>query len=163
MSNSPQPPRPTVRLGGRLLILAVVLAAPGCSDDGVDGGWTCDATVDVTGVWDVSRTGQPGSGITCLDVETSWTLLQNGCDVTIVSESWDPANGAVGTLSGNRLFVEWTRYEGCYRYDEELDVTVEGDSMDGTYYLARTQAVYPADCPGTGLCSASVSGTRRTP
>jgi hypothetical protein len=57
--------------------------------------------------------------------------------------------------------MEWVYYEGCYRYQEQYDVTIDGNTMSGVYYLSRVQWVFPADCPGTGLCSSTVSGTRR--
>jgi hypothetical protein len=116
----------------------------------------------VGGVWDVSMVGESGTGILCPDRSVVWTINQNECDVTIVSETWDTANGATGGVTDNRLYAEWTWFESCYRFDESIDVTVDGDAMSGTYYLFRGQAVYPAYCPGLGICSASVNGLRRS-
>jgi hypothetical protein len=104
-----------------------------------------------------------GSGIVCPDRSVTWTINQSGCDITIGSQEWDHANGATGGISGDRLYVEWSWFEGCYRYDESIDVTVGGDALAGAYYLNRSQAVYPASCPGLGLCSATLTGVRRTP
>ena len=147
----------------RGFMVAALLVAVGCSSDDSDPGWKCSATVDVTGVWDVSRTPSSGTGIYCPDVDTVWTLYQNACDVTVSAQSWDPANGRTGTITGNRLQMEWVYFEGCYRYEEDYDVTIDGNTMSGVYYLSRVQWVFPADCPGTGLCSSTVTGTRRVP
>ena len=117
----------------------------------------------VAGVWDVAMTAETGTGIACPDRSVVWTLYQSGCNVTIQSESWDTANGATGGVTDNRVYVEWIWLENCYRYHETLDVVVDGDTMTGTYYMFRGQAVYPAYCPGLGGCSASVSGVRRAP
>jgi hypothetical protein len=96
-----------------------------------------------------------------LDRSLVWTIHQYGCDVTIETAPWDTANGATGGVMDNRLYVEWVRFENCYRYQESIDVTINGDMMTGAYYLARTQAVYPAYCPGLGLCRATVTGVHR--
>ena len=144
------------------LFLCVALFSIGCESESTDLG-PAPVCVNVAGVWDVNMVGEPGSGIVCPNRNLVWTLHQNGCDVTIEGESWDSANGAVGGVSDNRLYVEWTRFEGCYRYQESIDVTVDGDTMTGKYYLVRGPAVYPADCPGLGICSASVSGVWRAP
>lgn len=146
-----------------LLFCAAAVCGVGCSHDSTDPGWQCSATVDVTGVWDMHRTPASGTGISCSDLRNVWALGQSGCDVTISSEAWDPANGATASVVGNRLQLELVYFEGCYRYEEEYDVTVVGDTMSGVYYLSRVQWVFPADCPGTGLCSSTVSGTRRVP
>jgi len=117
--------------------------------------------VRVDGVWEVTMVSKTGAGISCPDRSVTWTLSQSGCDVTIESESWDTASGASGGISDNRLSVSWTWFDRCYRYDESIDVVVDGDTMTGTYYMFRGQEVYPADCPGLGLCSDTVTGVRR--
>lgn len=150
-------------LARRALVFAVALIGFGCSEETTDPGWQCAATVDVTGVWDLSRVPRSGTGINCPEVDNVWTLYQNACDVTVSSESWDPANARTGTVTGNRLQMEWVYDEGCYRYQEQYDVTIDGNTMSGLYFLSRAQWVFPADCPGTGLCSSTVSGTRRVP
>lgn len=150
---------PTVRA----LLFVVAFLGVGCGSESDDPGWQCDATVNVTGVWDLRRVPRSGAGISCLDLSNTWTLTQNGCDVTVVSQPWDPANGKSGTVTGNRLQLNWVYFEGCYRYEEEYDLTVDGDTWSGVYYLSRSQWVFPADCPGTGLCSSAVTGTRRVP
>jgi hypothetical protein len=129
----------------------------GCESTSTDHGPTHDC-VSVAGVWDINMVGDAGPGIVCPNRNLVWTLLQSGCDVTIEGESWDSANGAV---TDNRLYAEWTWFQDCYRYHASLDVTVDGGTMNGTYYLGRTQAVYPAYCPGLGICSATLNGVRR--
>jgi hypothetical protein len=136
------------------------LFAVGCKTESYDNGPT-PICISVDGVWDVSMAGEDGTGITCPDRSAAWTILQSGCDVTIQSESWDTANGATGGVTDNRLYVEWVRFENCYRYGESIDVTIEGDTMTGNYYLVRGQAVYPAYCPGLGICHATLTGVRR--
>jgi hypothetical protein len=143
-----------------LLFVLVVLFAAGCETESTDPGPT-PVCISVDGVWDVNFVGEDGTGITCLDRSVAWTIHQYGCEVTIEAPSWDTANGATGGATNNRLYVEWVRFENCYRYDESLDVLIEGETMTGNYYLARTQAVYPAYCPGLGLCRATVTGVRR--
>ena len=149
----------TRRLPLALFVVATSFSI-GCESESYDNGPTpvCD---NVSGVWDVNMVGETGTGIACPDRGLVWTLHQNGCDVTIESETWDAANGAGGGVTDNRLYVDWTWFEGCYRYQESIDVTVDGNTMAGKYYLVRGQAVYPAYCPGLGICSAVVSGIRR--
>jgi hypothetical protein len=147
------------RLVCALFVVAACVAS-GCESESTDPAPT-PVCIRVDGVWDVSFVGEDGTGITCLDRSLVWTIHQFSCDVTIESSSWDPANGAMGGVTDNRLYVEWGRFENCYRYDESIDVLVDGDTMNGDYYLARTQAVYPAYCPGLGLCRATVTGVRR--
>ena len=144
------------------LFVAVVLFSVGCESTSTDNGppRVCGS---VAGVWDVNMVGEPGSGIVCPDRSLVWTLHQNGCDVTIESETWDSANGAAGGVSDNRLYAEWTWLQDCYRYTESIDVTFDGGAMTGTYFLNRSRAVYPSNCPGLGICSASVSGVQRAP
>ena len=144
------------------LFVFVTLFSVGCDTESTDKGPT-PVCVNVSGVWDVSMVGEPGTGITCPDRSLVWTIHQNGCDVTIESQTWDTANGAAGGVTDNRLYVEWTWFEGCYRYQESIDVTVDGGAMTGTYYLFRGQEVYPAYCPGLGGCSATLSGIRQAP
>jgi len=144
------------------LFVAVVLFSMGCESESTDLGPT-PVCVSVGGVWDVNMVGEPGTGITCPDRSLVWTIHQNGCDVTIESQTWDTANGAAGGVTDNRLHMDWTWFENCYRYHESIDVTVDGDTMTGTYYMFRGQAVYPAYCPGLGGCSATLSGVRRAP
>lgn len=149
------------RLTGAFLLLAAPFAV-GCTTESVDSGPT-RTCVNAAGVWDVTLASESGTGIVCPDAGRTWTLAQSACDVTISAASWDRANGAVGGISDNRLYVEWTWFEDCYVYRESIDVTIDGDAMTGTYYLVRGQHVYPATCPGLGMCSATLTGTRRTP
>jgi len=142
------------------LFVAAALCSLGCESVSYDNG-PAPVCVSVVGTWDVRITAESGTGIVCPDRSVVWTLDQNGCDVTIHGESWDTANGAIGGVNDNRVYVDWTWYEGCYRYHESLDATVDGDTMTGTYSMFRGQAVYPAYCPGLGGCSANVSGVRR--
>jgi hypothetical protein len=144
----------------RALFIVAVLICLGCETESVDPGPSV-VCVLAAGVWEVSMVPESGTGISCPDRIATWTLNQSGCDVSIQAESWDPANGAVGSISADRLSVEWIWFERCYRYDESIDVTIEGDTMTGTYYMFRGQAVYPAYCPGLGVCSATVNGVRR--
>jgi hypothetical protein len=141
-------------------VLVVFVVSLGCSEGGDPARSGCD---DVAGVWDLSRVSQTGTGITCPEANLVWTITQTGCDVAVTSAAWDAANGATGALSGSRLYLEWSWLQDCYRYAESMDVTVSGDTMSGEYYLVRGQAVYPAYCPGLGMCSASLSGVRRAP
>jgi len=143
----------------RALFLCVALFSVGC-EKATDPSPGC---VRVAGVWDVSMVGETGTGIACPDASLVWTLSQAGCDVTIASQTWPPFDGATGTLSGNRLTGRWEFREFCYRYLESIDIVVDGDTMTGTYYFIRAQAVYPADCPGLGICSAALNGVRRAP
>jgi hypothetical protein len=147
------------RLSCALFVVAACVAS-GCESESTDPAPT-PVCIRVDGVWDVSFVGEDGTGITCLDRSLVWTIHQYGCDVTIESAPWDTANGATGGVTDNRLYVEWVRFENCYRYQESIDVTINGDMVTGAYYLARTQAVYPAYCPGLGLCRATVTGVRR--
>lgn len=142
------------------LVLVVAVASPGC---GEDTGPSRPACVGVAGVWDLSRVSQTGTGITCPEYSLVWTLSQTGCDVTVTSQAWNPANGATGALWGSRLYAEWSWLQDCYRYTESVDAVVDGGTMTGEYFLARVQAVFPAYCPGLGMCSASLSGVRRAP
>jgi hypothetical protein len=142
------------------LFLVVAVISAGCESESTDPG-PSPVCISVDGVWDVSMAREDGTGITCLDRGVVWTIHQHRCDVTIEAPSWDTANGATGGVTDNRLYVEWVRFENCYRYEESIDVTIDGDTMTGDYYLARTQAVYPAYCPGLGLCRATVTGVRR--
>jgi len=144
------------------LFLCVALFSIGCDSESTDLG-PAPVCVSVAGVWDVNMVGEPGTGITCPDRSLVWTIHQSGCDVTIESAAWDTANGAAGGVTDSRLYVEWTWFENCYRYDESIDVVVDGDTMTGAYYLVRGQAVYPAYCPGLGICRAALSGVRRAP
>lgn len=145
-----------------VLFVAAALSSIGCESTSYDNG-PAPVCVSVAGVWDVTMTAETGTGIVCPNRSVVWTLSQSGCDVTIQSESWDTANGATGGVTDNRVYVDWIWLENCYRYHETLDVVVDGDTMTGTYYMFRGQAVYPAYCPGLGGCSATVSGVRRAP
>jgi len=142
------------------LVFVVAVVSPGCSVDTDSGRSGC---VSAAGVWDLSRVSQTGTGITCPATSLVWTLSQTGCDVTVASQAWDPANGATGALWDSRLYAEWSWLQDCYRYTESVDVMVDGGTMSGEYFLMRTQAVVPAYCPGLGMCSASLSGVRRAP
>ena len=142
--------------------VAAALSSIGCESTSYDNG-PAPVCVSVAGVWDVAMTAETATGIVCPDRSVVWTLSQNGCNVTIQSESWDSANGATGGVTDNRVYVDWIWLESCYRYHETLDVVVDGDTMTGTYYMFRGQAVYPAYCPGLGGCTAAVSGVRRAP
>ena len=144
------------------MFLVVTLLSPGCHTVSTDPGPT-PVCVNVAGVWDLKMVSETGSGIVCPDRSVTWTVYQSGCDITIESQQWDHANGATGGISGDHLYVEWSWFESCYRYDESIDVTVGGDAMSGAYYLVRGQAVYPASCPGLGICSATLNGTRPPP
>jgi hypothetical protein len=143
-----------------LFAVCVVLSV-GCETTSYDNGPT-PVCVNAVGVWDVTMVGENGTGITCPDRSLVWTVNQNGCDVTLQPGTWDPTTSATGGISDNHLYVEWTWFEGCYRYAETIDVIVDGDTMTGRYYLSRGQAVYPAYCPGLGICSSTVNGVRRT-
>jgi hypothetical protein len=151
-------------MGTRRLLLALfvvfALLSIGCETVSQDNGPT-PVCVNVAGVWDVTMVSESGSGIVCPDRSLVWTLRQNGCDVTIEAETWDTANGATGGVMDGRVYVEWIWFQDCYRYHESIDVTVDGGTMTGTYYMSRGQAVYPAYCPGLGMCSATVSGVLR--
>jgi len=119
--------------------------------------------VDAAGVWDLTLVSESGTGISCPSRTLTWTLSQSGCGLTIEAPAWDPANGATGGISDDRVYIDWFRLEGCYRYTESIDVVVHGDTMTGTYYLVRGQEVYPAYCPGLGMCSAALDGVRGGP
>lgn len=138
------------------LFLVVAQVSPGCNG-GTDPSPGC---VSAAGVWDVSMVGETGTGIRCPDASLVWTISQTGCEFTVTSQAWDPATGAV---SGNRLYAQWSWRQDCYLFVEGVDVVVDGGTMTGEYFFARTQAVFPAQCPGVGMCSASLSGVRRAP
>ncbi len=142
------------------LVLVVALVSPGCSGDNDPSRPGC---VSVAGDWDLSRVSQTGTGITCPETRLAWTMSQTGCEVTVTSTAWDPANSATGALWGSRLYAQWSWLEGCYQLTESIDVMVDGGTMTGEYFLVRAQAAYPAYCPGLGMCSASLSGVRRVP
>ena len=147
----------------RTLALALAIGAIGCSSDSVTDSAPPCVPVDVAGVWDVHWT-DDGTGTTsCFDTPRVWTIRQSGCDVTIESETWDPANGVTGSARDGRFNLEWTWYEGCHGIRQTIDALVDGDTMAGTFYRAVWQQVYPAYCPGSGLCSASLSAARRPP
>jgi hypothetical protein len=153
-------------MNGRRLFCAmffvVALFSIGCHTDSTDPGPT-PVCVSIAGVWDLNMVSGTGTGIVCPDRSLTWTIFQSGCDVTIESQEWDHANGATGGISGNHLYVEWSWFEGCYRYHESIDVMVGDATFSGAYYLVRGQAVYPAYCPGLGICSATLNGVQRTP
>jgi hypothetical protein len=144
------------------IFLVAALFSLGCETESTDPG-PSPVCVSVAGVWDLSEVRGTGTGIVCPDRNLTWTIYQSGCDITIESQGWDHANGATGGISGNHLYVEWSWLEGCYIYRESIDVMVDGDTMTGTYGLVRGQEVYPAYCPGLGICSASLNGVRRAP
>jgi hypothetical protein len=147
----------------RSLVLAWVLGSIGCSSDSLTDSPPACVPVDVAGVWDVHWE-DDGTGTTsCYDVPRVWTIQQSGCAVTISSEDFDPANGAAGSARDGRISIEWTWYQTCHGFRESIDAVVDGDTMSGTFYRAVWQEVYPAYCPGSGLCSAVLTGTRRTP
>lgn len=141
-------------------VVAAVCSA-GCNSESFDNG-PAPVCVGVAGVWDLDMTAETGTGIACPDRSVVWTFYQSGCSVTIQSDSWDTADGATGGVTDHRVYADWTWFQGCYRYHESLELTVDGDRMTGTYYMFRGQEVYPAYCPGLGGCSAIVSGVRRT-
>ena len=141
------------------LTLLVALFAVGC-EGAADPTPVC---VAVAGVWDVNIVPETGTGITCPDASLVWTLSQTGCGVTIASQTWPPLNGAIGTLSGNRLTGRWEFRESCYQDLESIDVAVDGSTMTGKFICIRGQVVYPAECPGLGSCSAALNGVRRAP
>ena len=141
-------------------LVLVVVVSPGCNG-GTDP--SRPGCVSVAGVWDLRRVGLTGAGITCPENGLVWTISQTGCDVTVTSQAWDPANGATGALWDSRLYAQWSWLEGCYQLTESIDVMVDGGTMTGEYFLVRAQAVYPAFCPGLGMCSASLSGVRQAP
>jgi hypothetical protein len=143
----------------RALFLVVALFSVGCEEAG-DPTPVC---VSVGGVWDVNMVGESGTGITCPDASLVWTLSQTGCDVAIASQTWPPLSGATGTLSDNRLTGRWEVRESCYKYLESIDVAIDGNTMTGEFIHIRAQVVYPADCPGLGICSAALNGVRRAP
>ena len=152
-----------MKAGPLFLSYAVVLVvcSAGCDTTSVDDGAPACAPTNVAGVWDVNWTDDGNGQISCWGPSRVWTISQSGCNVTIRSDSWDPANGATGTAGGGRLYVEWTWYEGCRGVRETVDAAIDGGSMTGTFYRAVWQQVYPADCPGGGMCSAVLAGTRR--
>jgi hypothetical protein len=140
---------------------AILLAVAGCT-----GGSGSEPCVDVTGVWDLSLTGLTSGGLACPTGSRVWTLAQAGCTVTISAQAFETANGAVGTVSGDRLFVRWTGQDGCAQTDEEVDATVSGSNpttLSGQYFFARGRVVYPSFCQGLGLCSSALAGSRRPP
>lgn len=142
------------------LVIVTGVVSWGC-DGGTDPGRP--GCVSAAGVWDVSRVSQAGTSITCPETSLVWTLSQTGCDVTFASQTWAPANGATGALWDSRLYAQWSWRQDCYLVTESVDVTVDGGTMTGEYFLVRSQATYPAYCPGLGMCSASLSGVRRAP
>jgi len=144
------------------LFVVVTVFSDGCDTQSTDLGPN-HSCVSVGGVWDVTMVGETGTGITCPDRSLVWTLAQNGCDVTLESQAWDPANGATGEVTDDRLHVAWSWFEGCYRYDESIDLVAASDTMTGTHYLIRGQAVYPAYCPGLGICRSALEGVKRAP
>ncbi len=149
----------------RLLCVAFLVVAAissGCDRVSYDNG-PAPVCVNVAGVWDVNMVAETGTGIVCSDRGIVWTLHQNGCEVTIQSEAWDTANGATGGVGNDRLYVDWFWLQDCYFYRESIEVVVDGDTMTGAYYLVRGQEVYPAYCPGLGMCSAALDGVRRVP
>lgn len=143
-----------------LLVLVAAMVTPGCSGSTDPGRPGC---AGAAGVWDLTRVSQTGTGITCPETSLVWTLSQTGCDFTVASQAWDPANGATGAIWDSRLYAQWSWRQDCYQVTESIDVTVDGGTMTGEYFLLRSQAVYPAYCPGIGMCSASLSGVRRAP
>jgi hypothetical protein len=142
------------------LFVVAVFFSLGCETESYDNGPT-PVCVSAAGVWDVTMVAETGTGIACSNRTLVWTIEQNGCDVTLQPATWDPTTSATGGITDNHLYVEWTWFEGCYRYTETVDATVDGDMMTGKYYLARGQEVYPAYCPGLGMCSTSVNAVRR--
>jgi len=150
-----------VRRAFRTWILVSIVGSIGCGTDSVtESGPSC-VPVNVAGVWDVRWVDDGGGQTPCSSATRVWTIDQNGCDVTIRSEEWDPANGATGFARDGRLYVEWTWYEGCHGVRETVDAAVGGDTMTGAFYRSVWRVTYP-DCPAGGVCSAPLSGTRRT-
>ena len=145
------------------LLPVVLLLAVGCDVGGVDDSAPPCHPANAGGVWDVRWVDDGTGQISCDGASRAWTILQSGCDVTIESESWDPANGATGWAADGRLYVEWTWYQDCHGIRESVDATLSGDTMSGTFYRAVWQQVYPAYCPGSGICGAVLTGTRRAP
>jgi len=155
-------PEPSHRGWSCAVLMVAALLGSACHTESTDSGPT-PVCVDVAGVWDLTLVSESGTGISCPDRSVTWTLTQTGCNVTIGAAASDTANGATGGISDNRLYVNWFRLESCYRYTETIDALVHGDTMTGTYYLFRGQEVYPAYCPGLGMCSAALNGVRRAP
>ena len=122
-----------------ILALALVVAevSLGCSEDTDPSRPGC---VSVAGAWALGRVRQTGTGITCPETNLAWTISQTGCDVTVSSQAWDPANGATGALWGSRLYAEWSWRQDCYQYTESIDVMVDGGTMTLTPSVSATDS-----------------------
>jgi len=146
-----------------LLFGVVALISVGCETVSNDNGPT-PVCVSAAGVWDLTMVSGTGTGILCPDRGLTWTIHQSGCNVTVESsQEWDPANGATGTISDNRLYVSWSWTQDCHEVHESISAAVDGDTMGGDYSRAVVRVVYGDYCPGGGICGAALSGVRRAP
>jgi hypothetical protein len=145
-----------LRIGGVLLLTLIV---PACSHDN---GESC---VDASGVWTMSSVHEEGT-VNCDAPAFTWTLLQNGCNLTIAAPPDDRANGASGVVTGSSLHVEWSYtipgYENCLRDSAWITAAIAGDTVSGTYGLFRVHPVIPIPpgCPAAGSCTGALTGAR---
>ena len=139
-------------------LAALLVVSVGCeTPPDISGPPPC-VPADVAGVWDVRFK------IYCwFDQSQVWTIHQNGCDVTITSDSSDPPNATTGSAWNGVLNLEWWSEDACYTIRERISATVDGDTMTGTYDHIRAVMEYPTDCyPGGGLCEVPFTAVRRT-
>jgi hypothetical protein len=150
---------------GRVACAMFLVVAPlsiGCDTESYEDG-PGRVCVNAAGTWDVTMVGEPSGTIVCPNRNVVWTINQIGCDVTIQTESWDPANGATGGLTDNYFYASWFWSQDCHEIHESINVTVDGDTMTGDFYRTVVRVVYGEYCPGGGICSASFNAVRRAP
>lgn len=149
----------------RSLVFLMVLFPVGCEGpNDVSGPPPTPPCVptNVAGVWDVNWGGNGIPPGTCyMNTWRVWTIQQNGCDFTIESQSYDPANGATGHADAGEFSVYWKTEDSCYKTTEEIRATVDGDTMTGTYDISQYRKVFQGCSPG-GYCTAFFKGVRRT-
>lgn len=149
---------PPIRTLAVLLLLAGIACGSGQHEPGC---------VDASGSWtfSVSDTQSPGNVLSCDERLLAWTITQSGCSFAVAAPSWDPSNGATGTVIENRLHVEWSSSWECMRVSEWIDAVVDGGQMSGRYGFIRAPVVFPipAGCAGSGSCTASLAAVRQTP
>ena len=142
-------------------LAALLVASVGCEPDYINPGPPPCVPVDVAGVWDVRWV--QDQDLQCpINERHVWTIHQNGCEVSVESDSSDTLNGSAGYAGDGYFAVGRTWDWDCHEFEETINVPhVDGDTMTGDYTYVMRRLEY-TNCSPLVICTAAFSGVRRT-
>jgi hypothetical protein len=127
-------------------LMAIVGTGGGGGGDGGTG-----ECVDVSGTWSTTEVvDDTGCGGIIYTEYNTYTVTQNGCNITVI-----PSDGGSfsGTVSGNQINWSGSWQEGGGTVTANISLTISGDSLSGSSSWTWSDGY---SCPGT----TQITGTR---